>query len=99
VTEIDAATGRPAPLAIDLGPVGDEVYLILFGTGWRRAAAVTASVGGMAAPVVFSGGHPDWVGLDQLNVRIPREMAGRGLVELMVTADGSFANPLSLRFR
>ena len=99
VTEIDAATGRPVALAIDLGPVGDEVYLILFGTGWRRASEVVASVGGVAVPVVFSGGHPDWVGLDQLNVRIPREMAGRGLVELLVTADGVLSNSLSVRFK
>lgn len=99
VSEIDSTTGRPVPLAIDLGPTGDEVYLILFGTGWRRATEVVARVGGTQVPVVFSGGHPDWVGLDQLNLRIPREMAGRGLVELTVTADGAFANALTVRFR
>jgi uncharacterized protein (TIGR03437 family) len=102
ISEEDPMTGRPIPTAIDLGPegpAGEEVYLILFGTGWRQAGTVGVTLGGTPLPLTFAGGHSEWVGLDQINARLPRAMAGRGLVELVVTADGVRSNPLTVRIR
>src|SRR5262249_15672649 len=63
--------------AIDLGPSGDQVYLSLYGTGIRGAAQnrVTVKVQGMDVPVFYAGAQPDFVGLDQVNILLPRELA------------------------
>ncbi len=71
-----------------------QVYLILYGTGIRRAAAsqVTVSVGGVNAPVSYAGAQGGFVGLDQINVLLPASLAGRGDVPLSVTAAGRQSN-------
>lgn len=83
----------PAPL--DLGPEGEQVILVLFGTGYRNRSAggtVSARIGGTDAEVLFAGQQGDLVGVDQLNVRLPRALAGRGEIELVLTVDGRLAN-------
>ncbi|MGH9839218.1 MAG: hypothetical protein ACREEM_10580 [Blastocatellia bacterium] len=98
----DPATGQPIPLAIDLGPASDQVFLILFGSGVRgrtALSAVTAAIGGANAEVGFAGAHPTLVGVDQINLRIPRTLAGRGDVEVTVTVEDKAANPLQVRIK
>ncbi len=70
----------PAPIARQ---AGEQLFLILFGTGLKLAANtdgdsgngvaenVQVSVGGVNAQVIFAGMAPGFVGLDQLNIRIP----------------------------
>lgn len=86
---------RPIDLGPDLGKDSDQVYLVLFGTGIRfrsSLAAVTATVGGVNAPVSYAGAQGDFAGLDQVNILIPRSLVGRGDVELILTVDGQLAN-------
>jgi uncharacterized protein (TIGR03437 family) len=88
-------TGQRVPLAIDLGPESDQVFLVLFGTGFRRRSAlsaVTATIGGAEAEVLFAGTQGGLAGLDQANIRIPRSLAGRGEVEVVLRVDGKAAN-------
>lgn len=76
---------------IDLGPPTDQVFLVLFGTGLRgrtAQSAVTVTIGGENAEVTFASAQPDYVGLDQVNAKLPRTLAGRGSVTLVVTVDG-----------
>jgi uncharacterized protein (TIGR03437 family) len=54
-------------------------------------------MGGVDAQVVYAGAQGDYAGLDQLNVRIPRELAGRGEVEVRLTLGGLSANPVRIR--
>ncbi|MFM8395532.1 MAG: hypothetical protein ACKOB4_16585, partial [Acidobacteriota bacterium] len=49
------------------------------------------------AQVVYAGAQGDYAGLDQLNVRIPRELAGRGEVDLNLSVGGVSANPVRIR--
>jgi uncharacterized protein (TIGR03437 family) len=98
----DAATGQIVPVAIDLGPSTDQVFLILFGTGLRHRTsltAVTGTIGGEASEIGFAGAHPTLIGVDQLNLRIPRTLLGRGDVEVAVTVEGIAANPLQVRIK
>ncbi len=91
VGQFDAARNQFIAKPIDLGPETDRVFLILFGTGLRfrsSLAAVTARIGGLDAQVLFAGPQSDFVGLDQVNVRLPRSLAGRGDVEVALTVDG-----------
>ncbi|MFN0084368.1 MAG: hypothetical protein ACKVX9_03165 [Blastocatellia bacterium] len=90
----DPITGQMLPAPIDLGPAGDQVFLILYGTGIRGRSslgAVSATIGGEPAEVQFAGAHSTLIGLDQVNLRIPRSLAGRGEADLSLTADGSTA--------
>jgi uncharacterized protein (TIGR03437 family) len=91
--------GSFEPVAIDLGPETDAVYLILFGTGWRGGGAnssVTVRIDGEEVPVLYAGGQGEFVGLDQLNVRLPRQLMRRGEVTLTLEVDGLIANPVRI---
>jgi uncharacterized protein (TIGR03437 family) len=96
VDPTNSVVSRP----IDLGPSGDQVYLLLYGTGLRAAGNVSVTIGGIAAPVIFSGAQGQFAGEDQVNVGpIPRSLAGRGSVEVVLTADGHVANSVSVTIK
>ena len=102
VATFDPAQNKNVPLPIDLGPEGEQVVLLLFGTGVRNRSslsAVTITIGGVAAQIDYAGPQPDFVGLDQLNVHVPRSLAGRGEVNLVLTVDGLVANTVKLNIR
>ncbi len=102
VARFDPAQNKFVALPIDLGPSTDQVFLLLFGTGIRfrdSLSAVTASIGGTEAQVLYAGEQGGFVGLDQLNVRVPRSLAGRGEVDVSLTVDGRAANPVRVSFR
>ncbi|MBK5292303.1 MAG: cellulase family glycosylhydrolase [Acidobacteriia bacterium] len=86
------------PVDLSLG----ETVVSLFGTGWRGAegaSPVEVTIGALPAAVLYSGPQPEFPGLDQMNVRIPPGLAGRGQVEIVVKADGRQANPVQLLVR
>jgi virginiamycin B lyase len=96
----DAAQNRFVARAIDLGPEGDRVFLIFFGSGLRfrsSLSAVTAKIGGVDAAVSFAGAQGDFVGLDQVNVLLPRSLVGRGEVDVVVIVDGRVANTVTVK--
>jgi uncharacterized protein (TIGR03437 family) len=99
VARFDAAQNRFVVAPIDLGPEGDQVFLILFGTGFRQRSALLAvslSIGGVSAEVLYAGAQGDFVGLDQVNARLPRSLIGRGEVELALTVDSREANRVGI---
>jgi len=86
---------RQEPRPIDLGPEGDQVWLVLFGTGIRgrtMLSNVTATIGGASAMVGFAGAQGDLISLDQVNMLIPRSLMGRGEVDVVLTVGGQTAN-------
>jgi uncharacterized protein (TIGR03437 family) len=94
----NVATATP----INLGPVGEDVYLILFGTGVKGASAgsVTATIGGTAAPILGFAPAPGFVGLDQINVGpIPRSLIGRGLADVVLMVSGKTANTVTINIQ
>lgn len=105
VAQFDASRNRFVPLPIDLGPPGETVVLVLFGTGIRyRSAqsAVRVTVGGplpVDAPVQYAGAVPGLIGLDQVNAVLPRSLIGRGEVEVFATVDGRTANPVYIQIQ
>jgi uncharacterized protein (TIGR03437 family) len=93
--------GKFRPRAIDLGADGESVYLLLFGTGVRYRSDlknVSCEVGGVALPVAYAGAQGGYVGLDQVNVLLPKSLRGKGEVQVILTADGKAANTVTLRF-
>ena len=93
---------RIVAVPIDLGVVGDQVFLILNGTGIRfrsNLSAVSAKIGGTDAPVLFAGEQGDFVGLDQINVLLPRTLISRGEVDVALTVDDKAANTVKINIR
>jgi uncharacterized protein (TIGR03437 family) len=102
VTRFDEELKKFVPLPIDLGPEGDQVFLILFGTGFRSANAqssITAMIGDEQADIPFAGGLAGFAGLDQANIRLPRSLAGKGEVSLLLIADNRSANAVRINVR
>jgi uncharacterized protein (TIGR03437 family) len=102
----DAATQRFVSAPIDLGPATETVVLVLFGTGMRHRTAldkVTVRIGtepnAVSAPVLYAGPAPGFIGLDQLNVTLPRTLLGRGAVNLQLTVDGKTANVVQINVK
>ncbi len=86
-----------APNPISLGGPGNQVYLVLYGTGIRHAASLTAAVNGVSIPVTYIGPQGTYAGLDQINLGpLPASLAGAGLINLIVAADGQAANTVTL---
>jgi uncharacterized protein (TIGR03437 family) len=86
---------------IKVGPESDQLFLILFGTGFRYGSGldgITASVGGLNTAVLFAGPHSVFAGVDQINLPLDRSLAGRGTVDVDVTADGQSANTVQIQF-
>ncbi len=102
VAQFDAAQQRFVPRPIDLGAQTDQVFLILFGTGIRgrsSLAKVTAQIGGEPVEILYAGPQGDFVGLDQVNLKLPRTLAGRGEIEIKLSTDGTNANPVRINIR
>jgi uncharacterized protein (TIGR03437 family) len=102
VAQYDAAQQKVVAVPIDLGPATDQVFLNLFGTGFRARTAlssVNCSIGGANAEVSFAGAQGQFMGLDQANVLIPRSLLGRGEAEIVFRADAKLANTVSVNIR
>lgn len=99
VAQFDAAQQRFVTRPLTFGPSSEQLYLALFGTGlrYRRSNAVVR-IGGIETPALFAGAQGGFTGLDQINVLVPRALAGRGEVEVTVTVDGRTSNPVRVRF-
>jgi uncharacterized protein (TIGR03437 family) len=102
INQFDSAQSKFVSVPIDLGPATDQVFLILFGTGIRfrsSLAGVSAKIGGTDVPVSFAGPQGDFVGLDQLNMQLPRSLLGRGELDLVLTVDSKTANTVKVTIK
>ncbi len=78
----------------------EEVFLVLFGTGFRNAPNVRPVVhmGDLVVEADYFGSHRDFAGLDQINVKVPRELIGKGAQPVFVTHHGKTSNTLTIDF-
>jgi uncharacterized protein (TIGR03437 family) len=84
-------------------------FLVLFGTGLRLAPAanandangvaeaVSATIQGVPATVTYAGPVAGFVGLDQINLAIPPQLAGQGRVRVRLTVNGQTSNAVTIR--
>jgi len=98
-----AAQGNGTPRPIDLGPSSDLVVLELYGTGVRSRSllsAVTIKIGGADGQLLYADFAPGFVGLDQIDVVIPRSLIGtNGDVDVVMTVDGRTANTVRINIQ
>jgi uncharacterized protein (TIGR03437 family) len=76
---------------------------VLFGTGIRfrkDPPQVSATIGGVTARVDYARNQCCFVGLDQVNLLIPRSLIGRGgQVDVILTIDGQATMPLKIAIK
>jgi uncharacterized protein (TIGR03437 family) len=73
--------------ATAFGAADNDLFLELFGTGFREPGLpdnLRAYIGGRPAEIAFAGPHPVFVGLDQLNIKVPRDIAKGQSLDLYV---------------
>ncbi|MCG3159389.1 MAG: hypothetical protein JMDDDDMK_00375 [Acidobacteria bacterium] len=107
VSRFDTGQNKFVPVPIDMGPQGDIVYVLLYGTGIRGRSAtgnIVVNLGGSSRPLdpaQFEDGFaaPGFVGLDQINLALPRTLIGRGLIDLTFTVDGKVSNTIQLSIK
>lgn len=94
----DPNTRNPVP--IDLGSGSDQVFLQLYGTGFRAAKQATATVGGTGMPVQGFAAVTAYQGEDVINIGpLPATLAGRGIVDVIIIFDGKTANTVTVEFK
>jgi endoglucanase len=81
---------------IDFGTMDDRLFLVLYGTG-VRGTSVGVRIADTVLPAVFAP-SPQFPGLDQVNVELPRSLAGAGQVNVTVLCDSVAANTVTLVF-
>ncbi len=99
VVAFDPRQKRLVAAPIDPGDENNHVFLAIFGTGWQNCRALTSvkvEIDGLPAEAVFAGAQGEFAGLDQINLRLPSELRGRGEVTLQLSVDGRAANPVKL---
>ena len=97
--EIDLDSGRFVPTKVSFGPQPGQLFLVLYGTGIRLVTSpnsVRLFVGGLPADVTYAGPQGGLVGLDQVNVRLPRSLIGGGLMNVELVVDERPANVLQV---
>jgi uncharacterized protein (TIGR03437 family) len=95
------SNGKATPATITRN-IGDRLFLVMYGTGWRGtddsdgnagngvAENLEATFGNSKATVWFAGEAPGFAGLDQMNVEIPNGVSGT--VTLMVKVNDGEGN-------
>jgi uncharacterized protein (TIGR03437 family) len=99
----DVATSQFVPIPIDLSNPNEQVFLVLYGTGLRgrnELSDVAITLGGsISAEVLYAGAQGGLAGLDQINLRLPNGLAGRGNIDIVLNVDGKTANTVSMNIR
>jgi uncharacterized protein (TIGR03437 family) len=83
---------------IELGPEGDKVFLVLFLSGIRRAPDpnndgnvnefVRVIINGLEVTPAYAGKQGELLGLDQINVELPRGLQGSAALDVIVVVNG-----------
>ena len=96
----DAAQNLWVADPVDFG--SDRLFLVLYGTGFRNLAGLSAAslkIGGTNVPLAYAGAQPDFPGLDQANAELPQSLAGSGEIPIVFTVEGKPANTVTIAFR
>jgi uncharacterized protein (TIGR03437 family) len=88
---------------IDLGPDTDQIFLVLYGTGFRfntGLSAIQSSIAGKPITTAYAGSQGFFVGEDQVNLGpLPRTLSSAGVANLSVIVDGQPANVVNVEIK
>ena len=91
-----SAIRNPQSAIIRFGET-DQLILVLFGTGLRNhRGEISARLGDATLPVLYAGAQNEMTGLDQINLALPRWLAGSGEQTLWLTVSGQQTNQIRI---
>jgi uncharacterized protein (TIGR03437 family) len=98
------ADGTHSVRPLQAGPVEPgastgKTMLQFYASGVRDASEVHVEIGGQDVPVLYSGAAGHFPGLDEVTVEVPRNLAGMGDVDVVMTVDGQAASPVRIRIQ
>lgn len=102
IAEFSQIQNRFIPRDLDLGSESEQSFLILFGAGIRGIqpqGSIQARVGGLPAEILYAGEQGAFAGLDQMNIKIPYALKGRGEVDVLIYVDQTVARSLRIRLK
>lgn len=101
VFDVTAPVGTRRGTPIDVSRAGENVYLMLFGTGMRNTTqTATATIGGWEVAALGPVAQGQVPGLDQVNLGpLPPALSGRGEVEIALSVEGKPANKVTVTIR
>lgn len=102
VVQFDSSQNKFIAIPIDVGNPAEQVFLLAFGTGISGRLALSnfqARIDGETAEITFVGAQNDFAGLDQVNLRLPLTLTGRGNVDIVLTVDGKAANVVQVNIK
>ncbi len=102
IAQWDGAQNKIVPIPIDLGEAGEEVYLVLYGTGVRSRIdliSVRATVNDEDTEVLYADTQGYFVGVDQINLKLSRKLAGKGDVDVKILIEGKVANTVRINIK
>ena len=82
--------------ATGLGAVTPPLATGAPSTGNRTVAAATVNIDGIPGEVQFSGAAPGFVGLNQVNVRIPPSTRSAPNIPVVLSIGGKQSNPVTI---
>ncbi len=88
---INGTTNLAVTRPISFNPATESLFLELYGTGVRNRtsqANVSCEIGGVTIPVEYASVAPGFIGLDQINIKVPNSLDNRGEVDLVIITDG-----------
>ncbi len=102
IQRYDSAQNRYVAAPVEFGPPDERLFLVLYGTGFRRwtdLSKIAVTVGGTAGTVTYAGSQLVLAGLDQINLLLPRTLAGRGEVNIEFKINNIVANTVTIAFK
>ncbi len=95
IAQLDNTTNLFVAVPIDLGSDTDQVYLTLYGTGFRNRPSldsVRVIIANTPVLVDYAGPSSTSDGLDLVHVLLPKELRGAGMTNVVVTVNGVSSN-------
>lgn len=91
---LNAITFERGPFRVSTS--GQPTYLAVYATGVDVSSTPQVTVAGVPVTVIYAGPAPGWVGLQQVNIRLPDSLSGAGRVELALAANGKISNVVEI---
>lgn len=102
VAQYDATQKKYVAIPIDLSNSTDQVYLVVFGTGFRNRTmlgSVDCTIDGVSTAVSYAGPQGYYIGVDQANALIPSSLAGRRTVNVILRVDAKQSNAVTINIK
>ncbi len=97
VVDTSVAATSPGLFNAQTIPAQDQIYLVLYGTGFRNGKNISITVGDAPGTVVYMGAQAEFPGLDQLNARVPFAPFTFGSkANVKISVDGTDTNMVSV---